>query len=204
MIKSRAQKMQDNLLPSLESTYQKLQMPSMPSLPVFPMPVLPTNPAPPAPPAGSQGPTAPSIPAAPTSPAAPVPPGIPRAPATPTLPESEQAFPVNPLLPRILPTSSTLTVPSNPLLPPQYATTLDYESLQYLNGYLRTQIGNYVEAEFLVGSTNITMRAGRLAGVGLNYILIEDLSTGDISACDFYNIKFFRTHAHGAVLNARK
>ncbi len=170
LIKSRAQKMQDNLLPSLESTYQKLQMPSMPGLPVFPMPALPANPAAPVP-------TAP--------------------------PESEQAFPVNPLLPRILPTSTTLTVPVNPILPSQYATTLDYESLQYLNGYLRTQIGNYVEAEFLVGSTNITMRSGKLAGVGLNYILIEDLSTGDISACDFYNIKFFRTHAHGDILREK-
>ena len=162
LIKSRAQKMQENLLPSLESAFQKLQMPAVPGPPEFPKPVLPTT------------------------------------------PESEQAFPVNPLLPRILPTSTTLTVPSNPLLPAQYATTLDYESLQYLNGYLRTQVGNYVEAEFLVGSTNITMRSGKLAGVGLNYILIEDLSTGDVSACDFYNIKFFRTHAHGDVSNAKK
>jgi len=82
-------------------------------------------------------------------------------------------------------------------LPPAYAAILDYESLQYLNGYLRTQIGHYVEVEFLVGSTNVLARSGRLAGVGLNYILIEDLTTGDITACDFYNIKFFRTHAHG-------
>lgn len=130
-------------------------------------------------------------------------PARPTAPAAPQLPpeppESEQTFPLNPLLPRILPTSSTLTVPPNPILPAQYATTLDYESLQYLNGYLRTQIGNYVEAEFLVGSTNITSRFGRLVGVGLNYILIEDLTTGDVSACDFYNIKFFRTHAHSDI-----
>jgi hypothetical protein len=172
LIKSRAQKMQENLLPSLEPLYQKLQMPTAPGLPVFPMPALPTNPPTPAPEA-------------------------------PAVPESEQAFPINPLLPRILPTSSTLTVPANPLLPAQFATTLDYESLQYLNGYLRTQIGKYVEAEFLVGSTNITMRSGRLAGVGLNYILIEELSTGDVSACDFYNIKFFRSHSHNDTSNGR-
>ena len=194
LIKSRAQKMQDNLLPSLESTYQKLQMPAAPGLPLFPMPALPTNPMSPGQSAGPQGPTAPAAPAMPR---------IPGAPNAPEVPESEQAFPLNPLLPRILPPSPTLTVPANPLLPPQYATTLDYESLQYLNGYLRTQIGNYVEAEFLVGSTNITMRAGRLAAVGLNYILIEDLSTGDVSACDFYNIKFFRTHAHREVPRGR-
>ncbi|HYE67999.1 MAG TPA: hypothetical protein VEA58_05265 [Anaerovoracaceae bacterium] len=65
-----------------------------------------------------------------------------------------------------------------------------------MNGYLRTQIGMYVEVEFLVGSTNILSRSGRLIGVGLNYILIEDLATGDVMACDFYNIKLFKTHAH--------
>lgn len=138
LIKSRAQKMQDNLLPSLESTYLKMQMPVTPGVPAF------------------------------------------STPATP-----------------IIPGSPNITVPANPLLPPNYATTLDYESLQYLNGYLRTQIGKYVEVEFLVGSTNIAVRYGKLTGVGLNYILIEDPATGDVSACDFYNIKFFTTHACG-------
>ena len=149
------------------------------------------------------GPLSPAVPTAPSAPQAPAltPPSSPLLPNMP--PESEQSFPLNPLLPKILPYSPNITVPPNPLLPPNYATTLDYESLQYLNGYLRTQIGNYVEAEFLVGSTNITMRSGRLAGVGLNYILIEDLSTGDISACDFYNIKFFLTHAHNETPRSR-
>ncbi|HML38828.1 MAG TPA: hypothetical protein PKA19_15640 [Bacillota bacterium] len=146
LIKSRAQKIQDNLLPSLESTYLKTQMPMAPTIP------------------------APS-------------------------PEPEQTLPINPMMPRTSPVSPGITVPANPLLPPDYATTLDYESLQYLNGYLRTQIGKYVEVEFLVGSTNIAVRHGKLTGVGLNYIIIEDPATGEVSACDFYNIKFFTTHA---------
>lgn len=178
LIKSRAQKLQEGLLPAFEPVYQKMQMPMSP-LPAVPM--TPYGPIPPTRPASPQFPSSPSLPPAP--------------------PESEEAFPVNPLLPKILPTSSTLTVPANPLLPSQYATTLDYESLQYLNGYLRTQIGKYVEAEFLVGSTNISTMFGRLAGVGLNYILIEDIATGDVSACDFYNIKFFRSHAHSMNMN---
>jgi hypothetical protein len=192
--------MQDNQLPSLESTYQKMQMPMTPGMPAFPIPILPMTPTTPSHPAAptAPAPTAPTAPTVPAAPARPAP-AIPMTPAAPNLPpapESEQTFPVNPLLPRILPTSSSITVPLNPVLPPQYATTLDYESLQYLNGYLRTQIGNYVEAQFLVGSNNISVMFGKLVGVGLNYILIEDMATGDISACDFYNIKFFRTHAH--------
>jgi hypothetical protein len=122
-------------------------------------------------------------------------PGMPMTP--PAQPESDQTHQANPLLPKVPPASTNLAVPANPLLPAELATTIDYEGLQYMNGYLRTQIGNYVEANFLVGSTNVTIVFGRLVGVGLNYILIEDVPTGDIVACDFYNLKFFRTHAHG-------
>ncbi len=200
LIKSRAQKIQDYQLPSLESTYSKMQMPPAPGMPTFPLPILPTTPTAP------MTPTAPATPTAPTTPAAPAAPTLPIRPTTPTFspaPETEQTFSLSPLLPRILPTSPNITVPANPLLPQAYATVLDYESLQYLNGYLRTQIGKYVEAEFLVGSTNISTRFGRLVGIGLNYILIEDLTTGDVSACDFYNIKFIKTHAHSDVVLAR-
>jgi len=153
LLKSRAQKIQEYQLPSLESALQKMQTPVNPGAPMTPS----------------------------------------------TLDGPKQAFPANPLLPRILPPSTTLTVPANPLLPAEFATTIDYESLQYLNGYLRTQIGNYVEANFLVGSTNVTVVFGRLVGVGLNYILIEDSATRDVVACDFYNLKFFRTHAHNDI-----
>lgn len=198
LIKSRAQKMQDNKLPSLESTYQKLQMPTAPGTPMFPMPALPTSPTRPATPAPPMTPVRPEAPAVP-----PAAPARPVAPVFPPAPPGEQPFTISPLLPKTLPDAPNITVPANPLLPAQYASVLDYESLQYLNGYLRTQIGNFVEVEFLVGSTNILTRTGRLVGVGLNYILIEDLSTGDISACDFYNIKFFRTHAHGATIPGR-
>ena len=86
----------------------------------------------------------------------------------------------------------TIQVPSNPLLPPESRQVLDYESLQYLNGFLRTQIGKYVEVEFLVGTSNRVMRSGRLIGLGINYILLLDIETQDIIACDFYNIKFVK------------
>lgn len=66
------------------------------------------------------------------------------------------------------------------------------ESLQYLNGFLRTQIGRRVSIDFLVGSNTIITKLGFLLGVATNYILINELDTNDITTCDFYNIKFIR------------
>lgn len=94
--------------------------------------------------------------------------------------------------PGILPESPSFTVPANPLLPPGYQEVLDYEGIQYMNGFLRTQIGRNVQVEFLVGSSSLTTRYGRLVGVGINYILLYDEQTRDVVACDFYNIKFVR------------
>lgn len=176
LIKSREQKMREILLPSLESTYQKMHVHDPGATP-RPNPLMPPNF---------------TSPAAPSSPAVPFMPMFPR-----TQPESELDFPANPLLPKILPSSPNIKVPLNPLLPPGYSSVMDYEGLQYLNGYLRTQINRDVQVEFLVGSTNIIKREGRLVGVGLNYILLEDMKTGDITACDFYNIKFCRSLTDG-------
>ena len=66
------------------------------------------------------------------------------------------------------------------------------ESLQYMNGFLRTQVGRPVEVDFLVGTNSIVTRSGILLAVGANFILINETETDDILACDFYNIKFVR------------
>lgn len=114
---------------------------------------------------------------------------LPTAPAFPDLGMPQPLYPVVPGSPGSLP---TIDVPNNPLQPPQANPTLDYDSLQYMNGFLRTQIGKYVEVEFLVGTSNRVMRTGRLIGVGVNYILLLDVETQDIVSCDFYNIKFVK------------
>lgn len=66
------------------------------------------------------------------------------------------------------------------------------ESLQYLNGFVRTQIGRVVTVEFLIGTNTLVDRTGTLLGVGANYLLINEAETDDITACDFYNIKFIK------------
>lgn len=91
---------------------------------------------------------------------------------------------------KVLPVAPTFKVPDNPLLPPGYQNILDYETLQYMTGFLRTQIGRYMRIEQLIGSDTIESRYGYLAGVGINYVLLKELATGNIMMLDFYNIKY--------------
>lgn len=68
------------------------------------------------------------------------------------------------------------------------------ESIQFMNGFIRTQVGRRVSVDFLVGSNNMVTKTGFLLGVATNYILINELDTDDITVCDFYNIKFIRIY----------
>ena len=47
-----------------------------------------------------------------------------------------------------------------------------------------------MRVEQLVGSSNVEDRYGYLIGVGVNYILLQEIGTGNVSAIDYYNIKY--------------
>lgn len=89
----------------------------------------------------------------------------------------------------ITPYAPSFSVPANPLLPPGYQETLDYSSLQYVNGFYRTQIGRYVRVDQLLGSNNMTTQEGFLIGVGYNYIILQEGFTENILVVDIYSIK---------------
>ena len=91
--------------------------------------------------------------------------------------------------PMIFPNSPVFRVPANPLLPEEYSEFLDYNSLQYLNGFFRTQIGRYVRVQQLVGSNTLEDHEGFLIGVGINYIILQDYANGNIRVLDIYGIK---------------
>ena len=82
-------------------------------------------------------------------------------------------------------TSSSQTLTS--VTQPQ-ASTL--ESTEYMNGYLRTQIGKKVSVAFLIGTESYIDKSGILLGVGANYISIKQAESDDIVLCDFFTIKF--------------
>ena len=66
------------------------------------------------------------------------------------------------------------------------------QSLQYLNGFIRTQIGRRVTIDFLLGSDTMTSKTGYLLAVAQNYLLLNELDTNDVTACDIYTMKFIR------------
>jgi hypothetical protein len=79
-----------------------------------------------------------------------------------------------------------------PIVPWNQPMPVTVESLQYMNGFMRTQIGRKVTAEFLIGTGTLVDKTGTLLAVGANYILINELETDDILLCDFYSIKFIK------------
>lgn len=91
--------------------------------------------------------------------------------------------------PQILPNNPTFTVPANPLLPDEYSEILDYNSIQYLNGIFRTQIGRFVRVQQLIGSNTTQDFDGFLIGVGINYIILQEYANRDIRILDIYGIK---------------
>jgi len=77
-----------------------------------------------------------------------------------------------------------------PITPTTEPQALTLESTEYMNGYLRTQIGKMVRVEFLIGTGTLIDRTGTLLSVGANFITIRQVQTDDIIVCDFFSIKF--------------
>lgn len=102
---------------------------------------------------------------------------------------AEQQKSITGIAPIVLPEAPYFAVPTNPLLPPEYREVLTYEGMQYLNGFLRTQIGKFCSVDFLFGSS-LTTRNGVLAGVGINYILLENPASHELTIADFYSIRY--------------
>ncbi len=83
----------------------------------------------------------------------------------------------------------SIITPRAPMTPGGYDEEIAYDSIQTLNGFLRTQIGRYMRIEQLVGSNTIQDRYGFLVGVGSNYVLLQEITTGNIMMLDIFSIK---------------
>lgn len=64
------------------------------------------------------------------------------------------------------------------------------DSIEYTQGYLKTQIGKRVRAQFLLGTGTFQDRTGILLEVGISYIILRNEETNTNVLCDIYSIKF--------------
>lgn len=62
-------------------------------------------------------------------------------------------------------------------------------SVDFVPGFLRTQIGKTMRVVFFIGN-QLTDRVGVLIGVGASYILLQEVSTTAVTMCDLFSIKF--------------
>ena len=113
---------------------------------------------------------------------------------TPTTPSNTTSTPLTNTN-QTAPTTQTAVSTSTPeelmpIMPYNQPFPVTGESIEYLNGFLRTQLGRRVKLEFIVGTSNLESRDGILLAVGANFILINPENSNDLMTCDFYNLKF--------------
>ncbi|WP_312354632.1 hypothetical protein [Aminipila sp.] len=66
--------------------------------------------------------------------------------------------------------------------------------LQYVNEFFSTQIGNYVQVDCYVGLDEMISKCGYLVRVGIDYIVLQDATTKNITSVDFWSIKFMQVY----------
>ncbi|EJO5348916.1 alginate lyase [Clostridium botulinum] len=87
------------------------------------------------------------------------------------------------------------TIPNEPQAMPKTNNQLIpsvQDDILYNQGFLKTQIGKRVKVEFLIGTNMLIDREGTLVGVGISYILLDEVDTNDLIMADMYSIKFVR------------
>lgn len=64
------------------------------------------------------------------------------------------------------------------------------QDTDYIQGYLRTQIGKRVRVTFLLGTGTMQDRTGILESVGISYIILREDASNTRELADIYSIKF--------------
>ena len=102
-------------------------------------------------------------------------------PMTPVQPPINPVTPLSPVIP---------STPSAPIYPPMQQGPPPVTEYQYIPGYLASNIGRNIKAEFIIGTSNYVEKVGRLVEVGVNYFVIADVNSRTNIMCDLYSVRF--------------
>ena len=83
---------------------------------------------------------------------------------------------------------TSISLPQSPMTGPDFTQTIDVTDVQAFTGFLSTQIGRYMRVEQLIGSNIVEDRFGFLVGIGTNFIILQEITTGNIMVLDLFTI----------------
>jgi hypothetical protein len=90
-----------------------------------------------------------------------------------------------------MPMQSPMTMPSQTQMQsPMVQGAPTVMSPGYVPGYLKSLIGKYILAEFLIGTNTFVDRYGQLLEVGTNYFVLRDVNFNTTVMCDLYSVRF--------------
>ena len=102
-------------------------------------------------------------------------------PATPTSPIANPATPLSPTIP---------AHPVPPISPPMQQGPPPVTEADYIPGYLASNIGKNIKAEFIVGASQYVEKTGKLVQVGVNFFVLNDPNSRVDIMCDLYSVRF--------------
>lgn len=102
-------------------------------------------------------------------------------PMTPIGPYTDPSTPLSPSIPS--PYSAPIT-PSTQQGPPPVTES------DYIPGFLASNIGRNVKAEFIVGTSQYVEKVGKLIRVGVNFFVLQDINSRTNIMCDLYSVRF--------------
>ncbi|MFZ7134616.1 MAG: hypothetical protein ACOWWR_19895 [Eubacteriales bacterium] len=95
-------------------------------------------------------------------------------------------------------------MPGRPMMPPtsgmQPGTPIQVTppilgNTNYIQAYLKQFIGEFVRIDFLIGTGTFIDRDGILTNVGVDYIELREVQTGNTIVADLYSIKFVTVYS---------
>lgn len=78
--------------------------------------------------------------------------------------------------------------------PPDLYQPVVTEDPNYLQGYLKEFIGDYIKVQFIVGTNMFLDKEGILEKVGIDHITLRLPQTGNKEIADLYSIKFVEVY----------
>jgi hypothetical protein len=102
--------------------------------------------------------------------------------------QMQQQQPSTPMMPRQMPQAAPTTPIQQGAITQQGPPPSTEKG--YIPNFLASNIGKYVRAEFIIGTSQYADKTGVIVEVGINYFVLHDVNSQTNVMCDLYSVKF--------------